>query len=1008
MSSLKCVVADKEKWETIDIKGQEVPFQHNSIGQNIGVNAHGRDAVYFLAPRRFTHLKNGGAALVDHGTMIQAHPGRYVVTDCMCAARYLTDQRNSYNQFLKFSLRIGEESPRATLEDIIVESGNGRKISQPIFGQGNHLPSLHVQEYKFRFHEDPLYGWNPRLSSPDFISVLSNITAIKIKATYVPMGTYLPAVHCIIKWGLFQVCYKGSFSVIIYSVVAGSGFLDNVRLETAHRAPGPDATWVEICTCPEGYVGQFCESCAPGYRREGLAGRFSRCIPCDCHGHAEYCDPDSGRCICQDNTAGDTCDRCAPGYYGNALQGTEDDCQPCPCPNRGACVILPNEQVACLQCPQGYAGHKCDLCVDGYFGDPLGAILGMGKECAKCECNGNIDHNAVGNCNTTTGECLKCIHHTDGSQCEKCLPGFFGNALGPLKGDCRVLIIFMILIFLYLRMTRFDFFPNYFYHISLPFKSLTNIGCAACECFPAGTQSDDGLCEEVTGQCPCKEHVSGRRCDRCQEGYYGLHSGEGCRACNCDAVGALNASCDVYTGQCHCRTGVTGLRCDSCLPLHYGFSPDGCQICDCDIIGAIDPQCEPDGQCVCRPNVEGRRCERCKENTYNKQAGCVSCPHCYDLVQDAVNLHRAKLRDLAHLLRTIKENPRTVDDKEFEVKLEEIMRKVDELLEDAKDAQEFGVDISMVSPPQYFDVLNPIFSVCIWLNLLLSLQNGIKSSRSSTNSDPMTGAGSGNNVAGKMKDQFKLLEDVRKIVAKTQDKIVTAGGLSTQGKLNVSQAEQALAQAEEILNIARKAVESEGLEALKKAEERSEMFGQHNVAMSDIARKARQMADDSHVEQAGCVSRQEKLAGDIHATAEQARNITYTSHAKLVELEAGINIVSTDIETLDAKVENMAAMMVRTQKLSNETTDKTVLVHDESLVLYNQVKDVEVPHFEADHMYNEAKMLVEEAKTLNNKTTTLEENLHEEQQTLEEHRNTAEDILKFAQEQQQYTWYRPW
>ncbi|UYV66194.1 K02A2.6-like [Cordylochernes scorpioides] len=869
---------DKEKWETIDIKGQEVPFQHNSIGQNIGVNAHGRDAVYFLAP-----------------------------------PRYLTDQRNSYNQFLKFSLRIGEESPRATLEDIIVESGNGRKISQPIFGQGNHLPSLHVQEYKFRFHEDPLYGWNPRLSSPDFISVLSNITAIKIKATYVPMG---------------------------------SGFLDNVRLETAHRAPGPDATWVEICTCPEGYVGQFCESCAPGYRREGLAGRFSRCIPCDCHGHAEYCDPDSGRCICQDNTAGDTCDRCAPGYYGNALQGTEDDCQPCPCPNRGACVILPNEQVACLQCPQGYAGHKCDLCVDGYFGDPLGAILGMGKECAKCECNGNIDHNAVGNCNTTTGECLKCIHHTDGSQCEKCLPGFFGNALGPLKGDCR-----------------------------------------ACECFPAGTQSDDGLCEEVTGQCPCKEHVSGRRCDRCQEGYYGLHGGEGCRACNCDAVGALNASCDVYTGQCHCRTGVTGLRCDSCLPLHYGFSPDGCQICDCDIIGAIDPQCEPDGQCVCRPNVEGRRCERCKENTYNKQAGCVSCPHCYDLVQDAVNLHRAKLRDLAHLLRTIKENPRTVDDKEFEVKLEEIMRKVDKLLEDAKDAQ-----------------------------------------------------GSGNNVAGKMKDQFKLLEDVRKIVAKTQDKIVTAGGLSTQGKLNVSQAEQALAQAEEILNIARKAVESEGLEALKKAEERSEMFGQHNVAMSDIARKARQMADE-----------QEKLAGDIHATAEQARNITYTSHAKLVELEAGINIVSTDIETLDANttqwqadfapkemaasdlrnrrhvqllltwstnaahsglgaltgVENMAAMMVRTQKLSNETTDKTVLVHDESLVLYNQVKDVEVPHFETDHMYNEAKMLVEEAKTLNNKTTTLEENLHEEQQTLEEHRNTAEDILKFAQEQQQVSDFLP-
>lgn len=218
---------DNEKWLAKDRTGRELPHQYDSLGRSISVGGVSREPVYFAAPDK-----------------------------------YLGDQRASYSQFLSFSLRISDDGPRATVEDIVLE-GAGLVISQPIFGQGNPLPNTRAQNYKFRLHEDVKYGWAPRLSTKDFISVLSNLTALKIRVTYTP---------------------------------SGSGFLDDFRLESAQQLPYNErATWIEMCTCPEGYVGQFCESCAPGYKHDPPGGgSFSQCVPCNCNSHAEYCDPDSG------------------------------------------------------------------------------------------------------------------------------------------------------------------------------------------------------------------------------------------------------------------------------------------------------------------------------------------------------------------------------------------------------------------------------------------------------------------------------------------------------------------------------------------------------------------------------------------------------------------------------------------------------------------------------------------------------------------------------------------
>lgn len=56
-------------------------------------------------------------------------------------------------------------------------------------------------------------------------------------------------------------------------------------------APAP---WVETCSCPRGFAGEFCERCAPGFTREDPSrGPFATCVPCNCHQHGT-CHPETG------------------------------------------------------------------------------------------------------------------------------------------------------------------------------------------------------------------------------------------------------------------------------------------------------------------------------------------------------------------------------------------------------------------------------------------------------------------------------------------------------------------------------------------------------------------------------------------------------------------------------------------------------------------------------------------------------------------------------------------
>lgn len=53
---------------------------------------------------------------------------------------------------------------------------------------------------------------------------------------------------------------------------------------------------VEQCECPPGYKGDSCEDCAAGYYRDPNGPYGGYCIPCNCNGHADTCDCNTGVC----------------------------------------------------------------------------------------------------------------------------------------------------------------------------------------------------------------------------------------------------------------------------------------------------------------------------------------------------------------------------------------------------------------------------------------------------------------------------------------------------------------------------------------------------------------------------------------------------------------------------------------------------------------------------------------------------------------------------------------
>ena len=95
-----------------------------------------------------------------------------------------------------------------------------------------------------------------------------------------------------------NLAWHGTVFWPVRRLCSGYGFLDNVKLGSAkadRSSAGRQVSHVELCQCPTGYIGQFCESCAPGYHRDPAGGGpYARCVPCNCNGHSDTCDVNTG------------------------------------------------------------------------------------------------------------------------------------------------------------------------------------------------------------------------------------------------------------------------------------------------------------------------------------------------------------------------------------------------------------------------------------------------------------------------------------------------------------------------------------------------------------------------------------------------------------------------------------------------------------------------------------------------------------------------------------------
>ncbi|XP_023674926.1 netrin 2 [Paramormyrops kingsleyae] len=234
----------------------------------------------------------------------------------------------------------------------------------------------------------------------------------------------------------------------------------------------------------------------------------------------------------------------------------------------------------------------------------------------RCKCNGHASR------------CLKdkegklvcdCKHNTEGPECDRCKPFHYDRpwqratareANECLPCNCN----------LHARRCRFNM-----------------------ELYKLSGRKSGGVCMN------CRHNTAGRHCHYCKEGFYRdlsrpINHRKACKACDCHPVGAAGKTCNQTTGQCPCKDGVTGITCNRCAK---GYQQSRSPVAPCIKIPVVNPTAvvssteEPaDCESYCKPvkgNLKINMKKYCKKD-YAVQVNVLDMETVGDWAKFSVNV----------------------------------------------------------------------------------------------------------------------------------------------------------------------------------------------------------------------------------------------------------------------------------------------------------------------------------------------------------------------------------
>ena len=347
-----------------------------------------------------------------------------------------------------------------------------------------------------------------------------------------------------------------------------------------------------------------------------------------------------------------------------------------------------------------------------------------------------------------------------------------------------------------------------------------------------------------------------------------------------------------------------------CVDRHFGFSAEGCKPCDCDLIGSESPDCDVNsGQCLCRDNVEGRRCDQCSENRFNMRAGCLPCDDCYTLIQTRKNEINRTISIVEENLDEIQNHPVSIDDPEFEKKVNEAREKVDDLVDNAKEK------------------LNKEDSKAL-IKTINDLKTGLSEAKDSVK-----------------KVNPKLETFDRKALQIDSD-------LKTLN-INKNNLQKELDHAIDHATL-------EGDRQLNNARQAAERYGDKSQKMSEIAEEAKKLSD-----------KHSKVKNEIREITEKTVNSSISSAVEANDAIFGASQTSQQINDLEVQLEETKRLLNQTKQLAEEESQTAEKAYDEAARAVSNVQELKLPNIIPEELKEKSEKLKENTRETKNHTQSV-------------------------------------